>query len=135
MSLTGVTMCSCQVLTPALAVQVAFVPSFTDRQRTELLQACQAVVYTPANEHFGIVPLEGMAAGRPVIASNSGGPLETVVHEATGLLCEPQPAEFAQAMAALAVRAERSRLHHACPNLLCSRCSSGCAFDSGFDTL
>ena len=87
------------------AVQVMFVPSFTDEQRTELLQACRAVVYTPADEHFGIVPLEAMAAGRPVIASNSGGPLETVVHKSTGFLCQPQPEHFAQAMAALAVRA------------------------------
>ena len=131
MSLAGVAVCSCQVLIQRSAAQVAFVPSFTDRQRTELLQACQAVVYTPANEHFGIVPLEGMAAGRPVIASNSGGPLETVVHEATGLLCEPQPADFAQAMNALAVRVKCSMPHQACPNLVCLGCIPGCAYNPG----
>lgn len=92
-------------------LQVAFVPSFTDAQRTQLLQACRAVLYTPANEHFGIVPLEAMAAGRPVVASDSGGPLETVVHEVTGFLCEPQPADFSQAMAALTVR---EAVHLAC---------------------
>lgn len=32
-----------------------------------------------------------MAAARPVIAVASGGPLETVVHEETGFLCEPTP--------------------------------------------
>ena len=85
-------------------LQVVFLPSFTDEQRGELLQACRAVVYTPANEHFGIVPLEAMAAGRPVIAANSGGPLETVKHQSTGLLCEPQPEAFARAMMALTVR-------------------------------
>lgn len=83
--------------------QVMFLPSFTDQQREELLQACRAVVYTPANEHFGIVPLEAMAAGRPVIAVNSGGPLETVKPQSTGLLCEPQPEAFARAMMTLAV--------------------------------
>jgi alpha-1,3/alpha-1,6-mannosyltransferase len=31
------------------------------------------------DEHFGIVPLEAMAAHKPVIACNSGGPVETVV--------------------------------------------------------
>ena len=61
-------------------------------------------MYTPANEHFGIVPLEAMAAGRPVIAVNSGGPLETVRHQSTGLLCEPQPEAFARAMMTLVVR-------------------------------
>ena len=31
------------------------------------------------NEHFGIVPLESMYVGTPVIAVASGGPLETIV--------------------------------------------------------
>eukprot|EP00164_Ancoracysta_twista_P012409 GFYU01019463.1.p1 GENE.GFYU01019463.1~~GFYU01019463.1.p1 ORF type:complete len:341 (+),score=33.70 GFYU01019463.1:49-1071(+) len=38
---------------------VIFVKSFTEEQRTALLDACTAVVYTPENEHFGIVPVEG----------------------------------------------------------------------------
>ncbi|BBH03001.1 UDP-Glycosyltransferase superfamily protein, partial [Prunus dulcis] len=40
------------------------------------------------DEHFGIVPLEAMAAHKPVIACNSGGPVETVKDGATGFLCE-----------------------------------------------
>ncbi len=49
-----------------------------DRQRALLLAACRAVLYTPQHEHFGIVPLEAMAARRPVVAVNSGGPVESV---------------------------------------------------------
>lgn len=79
-------------------------PSITDVQKWALLAACTAVIYTPEKEHFGIVPLEAMAYGRPVIAVNSGGPRETVVHGKTGLLCTPEPASFAEAMASLAVR-------------------------------
>lgn len=30
------------------------------------------MLYTPANEHFGIVPVEAMCSGAPVIAVNSG---------------------------------------------------------------
>jgi glycosyltransferase involved in cell wall biosynthesis len=48
---------------------------------TELCQyyaACRAVIF-PAQEDFGIVPLEANAAGRPVIALGQGGALETVV--------------------------------------------------------
>ncbi len=67
------------------------------RQRALLLAACQAVVYTPQNEHFGIVPLEAMAAGRPVIACDSGGPTESILSGVTGLLCEPTPAAFSAA--------------------------------------
>jgi alpha-1,3/alpha-1,6-mannosyltransferase len=54
-------------------------------------------VYTPQHEHFGIVPLEAMASGRPVIAVNSGGPTESVVSGTTGFLCEPTAAAFAGA--------------------------------------
>ena len=78
-------------------------PSFTSAQRTALLAACIAVVYTPPGEHFGIVPLEAMAAGRPVIACNQAGPLESVVHGVTGLLCKPEPAAFGEAMAIILV--------------------------------
>lgn len=79
------------------------VRSFSDRQRALLLAAATAVLYTPQREHFGIVPLEAMAAGRPVIACDSGGPRESVVDGRTGLLCEPSPAAFAHAMQALVV--------------------------------
>lgn len=42
-----------------------------------------------------------MAAQKPVIACNSGGPVETVKHEETGFLCDPNPQEFSLAMAKL----------------------------------
>jgi glycosyltransferase involved in cell wall biosynthesis len=71
------------------------------RQRALLLAACQAVVYTPQHEHFGIVPLEAMASGRPVIAVNNGGPTESVLSGRTGQLCEPTAAAFADAYAQL----------------------------------
>ncbi|MEW5318970.1 MAG: hypothetical protein WDW38_010148 [Sanguina aurantia] len=81
--------------------RVAFLTSFSDRQRTLLFAAATAVLYTPQREHFGIVPLEAMAAGRPVIACNSGGPLESIVHGTTGLLVEPDPESWAAAMGQL----------------------------------
>eukprot|EP00499_Haloplacidia_sp_CaronLabIsolate_P001233 CAMPEP_0196800316 /NCGR_PEP_ID=MMETSP1104-20130614/40079_1 /TAXON_ID=33652 /ORGANISM="Cafeteria sp., Strain Caron Lab Isolate" /LENGTH=355 /DNA_ID=CAMNT_0042170725 /DNA_START=1 /DNA_END=1065 /DNA_ORIENTATION=+ len=86
---------------------VKFIRSFSDDQKRALLESCLAVLYTPANEHFGIVPLECMAASRPVIAVASGGPLETVQHDETGYLCEPEPDAFARAMLAL-IRSPRT---------------------------
>lgn len=87
----------------ALCMQVWLLPSFLDAQRAALLAACRAVIYTPENEHFGIVPLEAMASSRPVIACNSGGPKESVLSGITGFLCEPQPRQFAHAMEQLLV--------------------------------
>ena len=55
-------------------------------------------MYTPAREHFGYVPLEAMAAGRPVLAVDDGGPTETVVDGETGFLRPPSPAAFAEAL-------------------------------------
>ena len=104
---------------------VTFVPSFSDAQKSALLAAAMFVLYTPEvrcetvdgchvhraadaarrcpaqNEHFGMVPLEAMAAQRAVVACASGGPMESIVEGVTGYLCPPTPAAFADAAARL----------------------------------
>lgn len=50
------------------------------------LQATDILLHLAHNEPFGRVLIEAMAAGKPVIASNSGGPAEIVVHGKTGFL-------------------------------------------------
>jgi len=50
---------------------------------------CRALLY-PGVEDFGIVPLEAMASGRPVIAFGKGGALDTVVDGSTGLFFHAQ---------------------------------------------
>ena len=57
-----------------------------------------ALLYTPANEHFGIGPVESMACGLPVIACDSGGPTESVLDGATGWLRTPDPEIWADAL-------------------------------------
>ncbi|XP_022142931.1 alpha-1,3/1,6-mannosyltransferase ALG2 isoform X1 [Momordica charantia] len=81
--------------------QVTFITSCSTLERNALLSQCLAVLYTPEDEHFGIVPLEAMAAYKPVIACNSGGPVETIKNGTTGFLCSPNPQEFSLAMAKL----------------------------------
>ncbi|HEV8615451.1 MAG TPA: glycosyltransferase [Methylomirabilota bacterium] len=88
---------------------VTFVISPSDRERRALLARCRCVVYTPAAEHFGIVPLEAMAAARPVIAVGHGGPTETIVDGVTGVLCPPTAEAFGDALAALLSDPERAR--------------------------
>ncbi|XP_015918601.1 alpha-1,3/1,6-mannosyltransferase ALG2 [Parasteatoda tepidariorum] len=80
---------------------VSFLKSPNDNAKRMLFHCCTAVLYTPSNEHFGIVPIEAMLLGRPVIACNSGGPLETILNEQTGYLCDPTAESFAEKMALL----------------------------------
>lgn len=77
---------------------VIFLKSPIDELKRQLLHKATAVLYTPSNEHFGIVPIESMASKCPVIAVNSGGPKETIINNETGFLCESDPDEFANAM-------------------------------------
>lgn len=79
-----------------LGQHVVFVRSFSDKDKLRLLRRCFCLLYTPVNEHFGITPLEAMYMERPVIATNTGGPLETVRDGATGFLCPRSPAAFAE---------------------------------------
>lgn len=71
-----------------VAERVTFVRSFSDDERAYLLQSATLLLYTPPNEHFGIVPLEAMYSRVPVVACRSGGPTETVLDGRTGLLCD-----------------------------------------------
>ena len=56
-------------------IEVLFLLSVPDQLKSSLLKTARLLIYTPSDEHFGIVPLEAMLAGVPVLAANSGGPL------------------------------------------------------------
>ncbi|KAG6844882.1 hypothetical protein H0H87_002717 [Tephrocybe sp. NHM501043] len=78
--------------------------NFTTSQRTALLSSPStlALLYTPANEHFGIGPVEAMVCGVPVLACDSGGPTESVLdgppEQRTGWLRTPDPEVWADAL-------------------------------------
>jgi D-inositol-3-phosphate glycosyltransferase len=55
-----------------------------------ILRSADVVACTPWYEPFGIVPLEAMACGVPVVAAAVGGMLDTVVHDVTGRLVKPK---------------------------------------------
>jgi alpha-1,3/alpha-1,6-mannosyltransferase len=69
-------------------VEVLFLLSVPEAFKTILLENARLLLYTPSNEHFGIVPVEAMQHGVPVLASNTGGPLETIAEGKTGWLCD-----------------------------------------------
>ena len=73
----------------SLRDKVIFLRSISNDQRLLLLKNTRVLLYTPENEHFGIVPVEAMLLGCIVIACNSGGPLESIDHGNTGFLLSP----------------------------------------------
>jgi glycosyltransferase involved in cell wall biosynthesis len=73
-----------------------------------LLRSADAVVSVPWYEPFGIVPLEAMACGVPVVASAVGGQIDSVVDGVTGVHVPPRdPAVLARALRELLDDPER----------------------------
>jgi glycosyltransferase involved in cell wall biosynthesis len=71
---------------------VEFRGRVSDEELAGLYANCRALVF-PGEEDFGIVPLEVMASGRPVIAYGSGGALESVKELETGLFFRQHTAD------------------------------------------
>ncbi len=92
-----------------LGNRVVLERSIDEARKTALLGGCRVVLYTPEGEHFGYVPVEAMAAGRPVVAVAGGGPAETVEDGRTGSLCEPTAEAFAASLAPLLLDGARAR--------------------------
>lgn len=67
---------------------VEFLGSVPDSQLGVLYAGAKATIFCALDEDFGIVPVESMAAGTPVIALAQGGTLETVIDGKTGVLFE-----------------------------------------------
>jgi glycosyltransferase involved in cell wall biosynthesis len=78
--------------------EVTFLGGVEASHLRELYRYASALVL-PAEEDFGIAPVEAMACGRPVVAFGRGGATETVVSGLTGVLVDaPEADAFADAM-------------------------------------
>lgn len=78
----------------------------------KLMRSADAVVAVPWYEPFGIVPLEAMACGVPVVASAVGGMVDTVLDGVTGVHVPPRdPERLAEALAELLAEPERRRAY------------------------
>jgi glycosyltransferase involved in cell wall biosynthesis len=71
---------------------IEFVGRVDDDTKRELFAGCRAYLF-PAEEDFGIAPVEAQAAGRPVVAYGAGGSLDTVIDGETGVHFKDQTAD------------------------------------------
>jgi glycosyltransferase involved in cell wall biosynthesis len=94
----------------AAGLPVEFLIHPSDEELASLYARCMAVVFTAPNEDWGIVPLEAMASGAPVLAVDAGGPRESVIHNVTGWLLPPTPWAFAEQMRIVAEDGPNGRL-------------------------
>jgi glycosyltransferase involved in cell wall biosynthesis len=73
-----------QRLKLAAKKNIEFLGWQSDEEVKKYYERCRALIF-PGEEDFGIVPVEAMACGKPVIAYASGGVTETVVDRKTGV--------------------------------------------------
>ncbi len=78
----------CRIAGPS----IQFLGRVSAEELRELYRNCRALVF-PAEEDFGIAPVEAQACGRPVIAFRGGGAVETVVESKTGAFFDAQTVE------------------------------------------
>jgi glycosyltransferase involved in cell wall biosynthesis len=60
--------------------------AWTQEFMAKVLNACDIYAAPSRIEGFGMIQVEAMACGKPVISINVGGPSETIIHEKTGFL-------------------------------------------------
>jgi len=62
-----------------------FFGNVDDARLVSLYKGCRAVIFPSEDEDFGIVPVEAMSFGKPVLAHRSGGVVESVIDGKTGV--------------------------------------------------
>jgi len=72
---------------------IEFLGEIDNQTRTQLYQQAKAFLFTAEQEDFGMVPVEAMSYGCPVIAYRSGGVTETVVENKTGVFFDKPTGE------------------------------------------
>ncbi len=73
---------------------IVFKGRASDDEKNKLLEGCLGLINPVVDEDFGIVPVEAMAHGKPVLAHKSGGHLETIIEGETGLFFEGEDSKI-----------------------------------------
>jgi len=81
-----------------LQVDLEIMDMVDDKKLVELYNSAKLVLYAPYLEPFGLVPIEAMGCGTPVIGVKEGGVRETILNNQTGILVQRDPEKFAVAV-------------------------------------
>ena len=68
---------------------VTLLGSVSEDELVDLYATCRGHITTAMDEDFGMTPIEAMASGKPTIAVNEGGYLETLKNGITGIFVDP----------------------------------------------
>jgi glycosyltransferase involved in cell wall biosynthesis len=90
-----------EALARARGVELELHANATDEELVRAYNRATLVAYAAEQEPFGLVPLEAMACGVPIVGVAEGGLLETIEPGVTGRLVPPEPAAFARAFVEL----------------------------------
>lgn len=90
-------------------VEAEFHTGVTEPELRAWYARAGCVAYAPIREPLGLVALETMAAGAPLVCVAEGGLAETVVHTVTGVLVPREPVIFGQAIRQLLAQPEYAR--------------------------
>jgi len=88
-------------LAKQLNVELHLMVGISDQVLKDLYNKATLTLYAPIREPFGLVAIESMACGTPVVGVAEGGLVETIQHQKTGLLTPRNEQEFASAMLTL----------------------------------
>jgi glycosyltransferase involved in cell wall biosynthesis len=90
-----------ETLAAAYGVKLRLLSNLDANQLTVEYNRAKLCVYSPVMEPFGLVPLEAMACGTPVVGVREGGVPESVHDGETGILTQRDPQAFAEAVTML----------------------------------
>jgi glycosyltransferase involved in cell wall biosynthesis len=83
--------------------------SISEKDLIDLYANCKGLITTAMDEDFGMTPVEAMASGKPVIAVNEGGYLESIIDRKTGILVEPKIENIMNAVKIISTNPEKYR--------------------------
>lgn len=82
----------------SLPISVKLFGGISEGELIDLYAKCKGLIATAMDEDFGMTPIEAMASGKPVICTEEGGYVETVINGKTGIFVKPEISEIVNAV-------------------------------------